>query len=116
MRRPVDWIVVSISMMLLAANRMLVADPVVEPTSASPVLRDQRIAREPPAPTSPFAYVRKDGTQVYLPIPAATGEDEVASLGMALEDLQASRGLAYSAELEPALYSWSSPAGQSIAP
>lgn len=53
MRRPLDWIVVSISLMVLFANRMLTdSDPIPEAS----------VPEE-----SPFAYIREDGTQVFLP-------------------------------------------------
>lgn len=60
MRRPLDWVVVSISLMVLFANRLLTdSDPV--PVAAVPDFE----AAVPPE--SPFAYIREDGSQIFLP-------------------------------------------------
>ena len=64
MRRPLDWIVVSISLMVLFANRMLTSsDPI--PMASVP---DFTVSVEDMGqPESPFAYIREDGSQVFLP-------------------------------------------------
>ena len=67
MRRPLDWIVVSISLMVLFADRILTdSDPI--PLASVPDF--PALAEEPGQPASPFAYIREDGTEVFLP---ATG-------------------------------------------
>lgn len=66
MRRPLDWIVVSISLMVLFANLMVTDSDRVAVASVPdlPVLTANANAN---APESPFAYIREDGSQVYLP-------------------------------------------------
>jgi len=73
MRRPLDWIVVSIALMVLAANLLLRhSDPI--PVAA---VRDFRLlADESGQPASPFAYIREDGTEVFLPDDGTRTADE----------------------------------------
>ena len=64
MRRPLDWIVVSISLMVLFANRMLTdSDPI--PVASVPDF--PALAEAAGQPASPFAYIREDGTEDFLP-------------------------------------------------
>jgi len=64
MRRPLDWIVVSISLMVLFANRMLTdSDPI--PVATVPDLAN--VIEDETDSASPFAYIREDGSQVFLP-------------------------------------------------
>jgi hypothetical protein len=91
MRRPLNWIVVSISLMVLFANRMWAPRPV----EYVPVATTASTASAT-APASPFAYVREDGTQEYLPVPEHS-----------FEAIHAEQG--FDAELKGAVYTWSSP-------
>ena len=116
MRRPLDWIVVSISLLVLAANHMLVEKK--EPaaflqasTQASvhaPALRAEPINVTEAVPRSPFAYVQGDGSLLYVP---ARGEgaylEPPSQTG--LEDDHAGSGFHEPMNLETAVYSWSSP-------
>lgn len=79
MRRPLDW-VLSISMMVLVANHVLTDSdtarmasvPVTSvPVTAAPVV-DTALEE------SPFAWIREDGTQVYLPSPGPSTETRAA--------------------------------------
>lgn len=112
MRRPLDWIVVSISLMVLAANRMLVT-PDPAPMAQAPALRAEAIGTEPTAqvPASPFAYVRSDGSLLYVPAQGAGAWLEPPSQS-GLEDDHAGSGFHEALNLETAVYSWSSPAPQ----
>ena len=65
MRRPLDWIVVSISLMVLFADRIV---PDSDPISLASVPDFPALAEEPGQPASPFAYIREDGTEVFLPV------------------------------------------------
>jgi hypothetical protein len=64
--RRLDWIAVSICLALLLASRAMT--PAAPETLARPVL-------ETP-PSSPFAWIREDGTEIYLP---STGPDDIAT-------------------------------------
>jgi hypothetical protein len=67
MRRPLDWIVVSISMMVLFANRMLAPKAPERPAPAR-AARVEIPADPVVAQTeNPFAYIREDGSQIFLP-------------------------------------------------
>ncbi|HUQ10700.1 MAG TPA: hypothetical protein VM146_10335 [Steroidobacteraceae bacterium] len=78
MRRPLHWIVVSISLLVLFADRMLTTQP-----------------PEPAAQMSPFAWIREDGSEVYLPTspPRAPGLVTTSQHGSTTH----------------AVYTWSSP-------
>jgi hypothetical protein len=56
MRRPLDWIVVSISLLVLFANLKLTASDPLPRTVTTDDTYD-----------SPFAYVRQDGSQLVVP-------------------------------------------------
>lgn len=106
MRRPLDWIVVSISLLVLAANRLLVSnDPV--PMARAPALRAEPIKAAETIPDSPFAYVRGDGSLVYVPAKGAGAYLEPPSQA-GLEDDHAGAGFHEPLNLETAVYSWSS--------
>jgi hypothetical protein len=95
MRRPLDWIVVSISITVLFANRMLAPQPM---ELQAPGPRFQESAAEGPAiaqADNPFAYIREDGSLQFLPVAAP----RVA--GKAAKSRQATPSTA--------LYTWSSP-------
>jgi hypothetical protein len=106
MRRPLDWIVVSISLLVLAANRLLVvSDPV--PMARLPALRAEPINAAETAPSSPFAYVRGDGSLLYVPAKGVGAYLEPPSQS-GLEDDHAGSGFLEPMNLENAVYSWSS--------
>jgi hypothetical protein len=89
MRRPLDWIVVSISLMVLFANRMLTdSDPV--PVASVPDL--QVLADDLGEGESFFGYIREDGSQVFLPAAGQRGPARPAS-----------------ASTTNAIYTWSQP-------
>ena len=70
MRRPLDWIVVSISITVLFANRMLAPEPM---ELQAPGPQFQESAAEGPAiaqADNPFAYIREDGSLQFLPVAA----------------------------------------------
>ena len=99
MRRPLNWVVVSISLLVLFANRMY-AKPEVDPTSTRASLLAPPAA---PMPT-PFAYVREDGSQQFLPeVITAPGELEA---GHARQFEGVSRA---GADPRIAVYTWSTP-------
>jgi hypothetical protein len=120
MRRPLNWIVVSLSLLALFANRVFLE-------SAVPQSRLAAISGSSPAPEaaipSPFAYVNEDGSQVYLPVvrraagPVQYPEDLHAASGFD-QWARVERPQAGAHELEAAVYTWSAPAGgaQSIYP
>jgi hypothetical protein len=98
MRRPLNWVVVSISLLVLFANRMY-AKPDLDPASTGASL----LAPSAPMP-SPFAYVREDGSQQFLPLViTASGELEA---GHARQFEGISRA---SADPRIAVYTWSTP-------
>jgi hypothetical protein len=112
MRRPLNWIVVSLSLLALFANRAFLESGVPQPRLAAiPVSSPSLEAAAP----SPFAYVNEDGSQVYLPVVRPSGPVQYP------EDLHAASGFDQWAkveqprtganELETAVYTWSAPAG-----
>lgn len=100
MRRPLNWIVVSISLMVLFANRLWAPRPVEQFVGKAPeIVPVASIA----APASPFAYVREDGTQEYLPLPPPSFEQLHAEDGFdRWVDTQ-------DTDPKAAVYTWSSP-------
>lgn len=110
MRRPLDWLVVTISLMVLFANRMWAQRPVEElaaqPRERVPVLAAPIASSAGP---SPFAYVREDGTQEFLPTPPVPAV--LVSPRSSFEDVHAQDGLDRWATSDPraAVYTWSSP-------
>ena len=98
MRRPLNWFVVCISLLVLFANRVLV----------TPELPPPALAVMPAGVSgSPFAYVREDGSQVAVLLarpdvdPPRSFED--------LHALQFEAASPVSAEPAAAVYTWSSP-------
>ena len=100
MRRPLDWVVVSISLMVLFANRMY-AKPDVAPEPALASLL------ETPAATpgqSPFAYVREDGSQQFLPLVNGGSQDLESEHARQFEGISLAN-----ADPKMAVYTWSTP-------
>lgn len=94
MRRPLDWIVVSISILVLYANRLLAPQP-IELQALGPKFQASVVASPATAQAdNPFAYIREDGSLQFLPV----ASPRVA--GKAAKPRQAT---------SPALYTWSSP-------
>jgi hypothetical protein len=93
MRRPLNWLVVAISLLLLCASRM-VANPAPDAhapavTNASPGL---------------FAYVQEDGTLLYLP----GSETELPAVSFG--EVHAASGFDETSGMpEVAVYTWTSP-------
>lgn len=108
MRRPLDWIVVSISLMVLAANHMLAGNRDAEAIARAPALRAEAISVDTAAPRSPFAYVQGDGSLLYVPAKGAGAYLEPPSQ-TGLEDDHAGSGFHEPLNLETAVYSWSTP-------
>jgi hypothetical protein len=94
MRRPLDWIVVSILLLVLSANRMLTAQPpALQPPQADrQAMVSNALAAEP---ANPFAWIQEDGSLVYLPAPEPRVDTPV-------DDTR-------SASTVNAVYTWSSP-------
>jgi hypothetical protein len=102
MRRPLAWIV-ALSLTVLFAHRPPVAPVPENVTSLPHAPRVIFAATETP---SPFAYVREDGSQQFVP---ATGEPGPSP---SFEDLHAVSGFAEprrAGEFETAAYTWSTP-------
>lgn len=60
MRHPVDWMVVSIALLMLAVSQWRgSADLTSAQSATAPMSGDER---------SPFAYIREDGSEIYLPV------------------------------------------------
>jgi hypothetical protein len=92
MHRPLNWIVVAISLLMLITNQVMVVAPIQyasEPAAASPGM---------------FAYVQEDGTQVYLPGPMARNVPPLS-----FEDVHAASGFDEPADPRNAVYTWTSP-------
>jgi hypothetical protein len=90
MRRPLDWFVVSLSLLVLFANRMWAEQP-AQPRTVS--------LAQAPRPT-PFAYVREDGSELYL---QASGSAEAIPQAPDLDRPGAT------GDFDAAVYTWSSP-------
>ena len=104
MRRPLNWLVASICLLALFANRMVAnSDPA--PAAAVPALPAVVTGMSENTAGSPFAYVREDGSEVYLP-PRGSTEGRRA---VQFED-------AAVAITDPAaaVYTWSSPMSDSL--
>lgn len=93
MRRPLDWIVVSISVMTIFANRMWAQKP-DEPPASPPRVATTGNGAGNPADTL-FAYIREDGSLQFLPAAPAIEARQPADTR--------------SVSLSTALYTWSSP-------
>jgi hypothetical protein len=108
MRRPLNWIVVSISLMVLFANRMWAQRPADELASRARQIIPAAVSQGAWA-DSPFAYVREDGTQEYLPAPDVPAV--LAAPRSRFEDVHARDGLDRWVAGDPkaAVYTWSSP-------
>ena len=64
MRRPLDWLVVSISLMVLFGSRMSTdSDPSFVAPVPDFVFSMENVGQN----ESPFAYIREDGSEVFLP-------------------------------------------------
>ena len=111
MRRPLDWLVVSISLMVLFANRMVAnSDPA--PVAAVPALLAAAPEITPDANENPavchFAYVRVDGTQVFVPVAGlqSQGAQKFFEDAHALQWAAAAED---GSDTHAAVYTWSSP-------
>lgn len=94
MRRPLNWIVVAISLMTLFVNRMA-TDPV----------RPVTYSTDPSPSPGIFAYVQEDGTLLYLP-----GSEAPAAPLILFEDAHAASGFDHAADMpRGAVYTWKSP-------
>ena len=101
MANPWDWVVVSISLTVLFANRMY-AQPEMAPAS----LPATTLASPAPTPVqSPFAYVREDGSQEFLPV-----ANDPTFGGLESEHARQFEGISLAtADPKIAVYTWSSP-------
>lgn len=93
MRRPLDWIVVSILLLVLSASRVITSEP---PALEAPQPGLQAMISNAPAPGpgNPFAWIQEDGSLVYLPAPEPR--------------VEVSMEAAHRASTAPAIYTWSS--------
>lgn len=99
MRRPLNWVVVSISLLVLFANRLYVKPEVAPASTAASLLA--------PAATvmpSPFAYVREDGSQQFLPLATTASGELEARHARQFEGVSRT-----SADPRIAVYTWSTP-------
>ena len=108
MRRPLDWLVVSISLMVLAANHMLAGNRDAQAIARAPALRAEAVNARTDVPRSPFAYVQGDGSLLYVPATGAGAYLEPPTQA-GLEDDHAGSGFHEPMNLETAVYSWSTP-------
>jgi hypothetical protein len=82
MRRPLDWITVSIASLALFAGHWRADADVPAGLRASEAPHPALPTQEE---TSPFAYIREDGSEVYLPLngvaprPASIGRESSAT-------------------------------------
>ena len=99
MQRPLNWIVVAIALLMLFADRKVVAPgPAADPPTVAS------------NPESPFAYVQEDGTQIFLPVPEAPSMPEPeAPPSLSFEEVHAASGFEDPADPRAAVYTWSSP-------
>jgi len=115
MGRPLDWIVIGFSLMVLFANRMLVQPAAPLATLPETAAAAARSAPATPgraeAPNNPFAYIREDGTQVFVDADGPVAQP----MAMNLEDPHAGSlddwtGGSSTAGNKPrtAVYTWSS--------
>jgi hypothetical protein len=99
MRRLLDWFVVSLSLLVLLANRLWM-QPAEQPAGPRLAAFSEQ---------TPFAYVRADGTQVYLADP----DGELPRPPLSFEEVHAASGFdtptAGAREPKTAVYTWSSP-------
>jgi hypothetical protein len=94
MRRPLNWLVVSISLLVLCASGMG-ADP-TPPAGTTAVTT---------ASSGFFAYVLEDGTLLYLP-----GSEVPEPPPISFEGVHAASGFDHAADMpERAVYTWTSP-------
>ncbi len=113
MRRPLNWLVVSISLMVLFANRIWAERPAealaAQQRERIPVLAAPIAASAAP---SPFAYVREDGTQEFVPTPPAPSA--LVTPRSSFEDVHAQDGLDRWVTSDPkaAVFTWSSPVAE----
>ena len=108
MRRPLDWFVVSISLMVLAANHLFAGKNDLEPIALAPALRAEAVHVTSAEPRSPFAYVQGDGSLLYVSARGVGAYLEPPSQ-TGLEDDHAGSGFLQPLNLETAVYSWSTP-------
>jgi hypothetical protein len=95
MRRPLDWIAMSLLLLVLCANRILTDPPPA--LEASPPALGAMVSNAPAGvPSSPFAWIQEDGSLVYLPAPEA-------GVDVSMEAMIGS-------STERAIYTWSAPA------
>ena len=104
MRRPLVWIAVSLALLpLFSSHRVVESDPV--PAAAVPSKNLEAAQITGVYSPSPFAYVREDGSEVYLP-PRGSTEGRRAvqfeDAAVAIPDPAA------------AVYPWSSPMSDSL--
>jgi hypothetical protein len=109
MGRPLDWFVVSISLLVLLVNQRMAKD---EPGMAArpPEVRALLATAGADTPASPFAYVQPDGTELQVP---ATGIGPLVAVPVtsrSREDRYARHGIAAAFDSRTAVYTWSVPA------
>ena len=92
MRRPLNWVVVAISLLVLIAN--------------GPVLGPNPSAHATATSDAPglFAYVYEDGTEIFLPVPRSA-----VLPPLSFEEVHATSGFDDPADPKTAVYTWSSP-------
>ena len=92
MRRPLNWVVVAISLLVLLANGVVLPP---NPTAYAPVTSDS---------AGFFSYVKEDGTEIFLPVPRSA-----VLPPLSFEDVHATSGFVDPADPKTAVYTWRSP-------
>lgn len=66
MRRPFDWLVICLSLLVLWANRVGLEPP----SDRAAAMPQARVLPAPPLDQEPgpFAYIQEDGTQIFVPM------------------------------------------------
>jgi hypothetical protein len=94
MRRPLNWIVVAISLLMLVVNRMAVGPG---PSASIPATSES---------LGLFAYVQEDGTLLFLPVP-----ESAVLPPLSFEEVHARSVFEHGDAADPkaAVYTWTSP-------
>jgi hypothetical protein len=104
MRRPFDWTMVSLLLMVWFVARLSTDyDPVPRASVPAAMVSDAVAA----VPESPFAYIREDGTEEPLPVTGDHGAGQPRAVST--EKPSKTTPTNASSNPAPALFTWSSP-------
>jgi hypothetical protein len=118
MRRPLDWFVVVISLLVLYAHQARVgywtrAAAIPDRAPEFGVIARQDARSTMAAASSPFAYVRPDGTELRVPA-TGIGPRIETSASSSAADLEVFSGSRAARDSRAAVYTWSVPASARI--